>query len=400
MSLELTLYISGHGLEKDEKLPKSSIESCIVYEQGCKFLVNLVDKKTNIDDYYDAFLTNKQMPSVDILERVSGQLREEKCKKDVVGYKIIRNKSIYAKLKQLIKVGRTSGLLEALFTKLKTYHDAMSGGVYNPPNIETLITIVEDVFTSTDRVMTSDDIKFRTICRSLFITLPQIVPEENFNLFLKDSITQYEESLFGEDLYTCSLYSSFKLVKPVNDKQFFMSQSSETKQDIEYMNYGIYLIDIRETSVVLPSKKKVQDNKQIINLLSEECQLMELKELKSKLKSKLKDDSIFLSEILLVCQGLGFNKVNIIDRTCRTMGNSDSKKLEQLTTDPQDIEWLEAFTKKMSAGNRVEKTPKKRKTPGFRKNKKLKCDKNKNVKNVKSDKRSVKKNKNVKSHRK
>ena len=61
MSLELTLYISGHGLEKDEKLPKSSIESCIVYEQGCKFLVNLVDKKTNIDDYYDAFLTNKQI---------------------------------------------------------------------------------------------------------------------------------------------------------------------------------------------------------------------------------------------------------------------------------------------------------------------------------------------------
>lgn len=46
MSLELTLYISGHGLEKDEKLPKSSIESRIVYEQGCKFLVNRIDEET------------------------------------------------------------------------------------------------------------------------------------------------------------------------------------------------------------------------------------------------------------------------------------------------------------------------------------------------------------------
>ena len=389
MNFELTLYISGHGLEKDEKLPKSSIESRIVYEQGCKFLVNRIDEETNIDHYYDAFLTNKKMPSVDILKTVSTQLREEKCKKNAVEHRprkmIRRNNSIYSTLKQLIKDNGTSKLLEVLFTKLKTYHDAMSGGVYNPPNVETLTTIVKDVFTSVDRVMTSDDIKFREICRRLFIALPQIVSEENFNLFLIDSIRQCEISLFEKDLYICSLYSSFKLTKPVNDKQFFMSQESE--QDIECMNYGIYLIDIRETSVVLPSKKKVHDNKQIINLLSEECQLMELKELKSKLKSKLKDDSILLSEILLVCRNLGFNKVNIIDRTCRTMGISDHEKLQRLTTGSEDTEWLEAFTKKMLEGNREEKnpkTPKKRKTPGFRKNKKLKYNKIKNVKTSRS----------------
>lgn len=363
---ELTLYISAHGLELGSSKPlKSSnkkyntfLEKClIVYEQGCSGLVN--KGYTKISEFYKAFRVRdgKYKDTEDILKSLSVELRDEKCKEygQPCRKMQMRRRNMETQFES-IRDPDLNTFAYKLFDKLKNYSDATGRG-----------KIMIDKWSFSELVKKNKvENNFEIFHKNLseWTGLDKQTVERLFSLAIEETEPAPK---FAEDLFRCSLYSSYKLVNPVNDKKFFMSGKDESQEDKDYMNYGIYLIDIRGVDG--------GKDDEAINLLK--------KKHGYKFKFKLEqDNTICLSDILFECFNRGFDKVNIIDSSCRLFSSADDddedflERLGRRTLDVSEIGWVTDFTTKMRDANREEskesKKSKKRKSMMFRKKKSLK----------------------------
>jgi len=342
---ELTLYISAHGLELGSSKPlKSSnkkyntfLEKClIVYEQGCSGLENEGD--TKIDKFYKAFRDGKERDTEDILESVSSVLRYEKCKEygQSHGKMIMRRRDIETQFKRISTPHLLRKFAYKLLDKLQNYSDAIGRG-------KILIDRKDPSFIDDGNLKKLvDENSFKDFCKKLSERLVTDIDYELFMGLFSMAIEETEPApKFAEDLFRCSLYSSYKLVNPLNDKKFFMSGKDESPEDVAYMNYGIHLIDIRG----------VDGGKDdgVINLLE--------KKHGYKFKFNLEqDNTICLSDILFECFKCGFDKVNIIDSSCRSYSSDDYKKVDGLggVLTTEEISFWERFGAKMHEMNNSE----------------------------------------------
>jgi len=333
---ELTLYISAHGLELGSSKPlKSSnkkyntfLEKClIVYEQGCSGLVN--KGYTKISEFYEAFRDGKDIDTEDILKSLSVELRDEKCKEYGQSHRKMkmRRRNMETQFES-IRDPDLNTFADKLFDKLKNYSDATGRG-----------KIMIDKWSFSELVKKN---KFEIFHKKLseWTGLDKQTVDGLFSMAIEETEPAPK---FAEDLFRCSLYSSYKLVNPVNDKKFFMSGKDESQEDKDYMNYGIYLIDIRGVDG--------GKDDEAINLL----------EKKHGYKFNLEqDNTICLSDILFECFNRGFDKVNIIDSSCRLFSSADDddedflERLGRRTLDVSEIGWVTDFTTKILRANREE----------------------------------------------
>ena len=369
---ELTLYISAHGSELGSSKPlKSSnkkyntfLEKClIVYEQGCSGLVN--KGYTKISEFYEAFRVRdgKYKDTEDILKSLSVELRDEKCKE--YGQSPRKMKMRRRNMETQFESIRDPDLntfADKLFDKLKNYSDATGRG-----------KIMIDKWSFSKLVKKNKVENNFEIFReklSEWTGLDKQTVEGLFSMAIEETEPAPK---FAEDLFKCSLYSSYKFTEPLNDKKFFMSGEDESPEVDAYMNYGIYLIDIRGVD---GGKDDGGKDDEAINLLE--------KKHGYKFKFKLEqDNTICLSDILFECFNHGFDKVNIIDSSCRLFSSADAdddedflERLGRRTLNDSEIGWVTDFTTKIRRANHTEKSKeskksKKRKSM-FRKKKSLK----------------------------
>ena len=348
---ELTLYVAAHGLELGSDKPLKSTKfkkyntfltkSLILYEQGCSGLVNRGN--TEIAAFYAAFQEGKEKDTKDVLESVAFVLRDKKCKMfgPSASRISLRQRDIKTRFKRIIDSKSLYIFVSILSDKLKNYSEvAGKGQISTKPLLQS--------YKLYELVATNDFLNF---CKLLSDHLVKGIDYAVFMGLFSMAIEEFEPNpKFAEDLFKCSLYSSYKLAKLVNDKKFFMSGKDETKDFKAYMNYGIYLIDTRGVG---------DGSTPVINLL-EKNDYFKLRE----------DNTIYLSDILKGCFKSGFDKVNIIDNSCRLLSNADDDLIEGISgvLDTLEMHKLDTFTEEMRKMNYDEKKSNKRKSM-FRKKK-------------------------------